>query len=108
MQLATENFGEIVVVHAPQDVGEEQAEHVAAYLTSLDRAKVIVDLDGSEVIDSQGLEMLLNVQDALRLSGGDLKIVTTNSTNRTILEITRLDQQLEVFGTVIEAVRAFL
>jgi anti-anti-sigma factor len=108
MQLATENFGDIVVVHAPEEVGEEQADKVATYLTSLDRSKVIVDLDGSETVDSKGLEMLLDVQDALREAGGDLKIVTTNSANRTILEITRLDQQLEVFTTVIEAVRAFL
>ena len=38
---------------------------------------------------------------------GDLKIAASNLANRKILEITRLDQQLEVFDTVIDAVKSF-
>ena len=38
---------------------------------------------------------------------GDLKISTSNAANRKILEITRLDQQLEVFDSVIDAVKSF-
>lgn len=38
---------------------------------------------------------------------GDLKIATTNSINRKILEVTRLDEQLEVFDSVIDAVKSF-
>ena len=38
---------------------------------------------------------------------GDLKIATSNKANRKILEITRLDEQLEVFDTVIDAVKSF-
>ena len=50
---------------------------------------------------------MLNVQDRLRDKGGEAKIATTHSTNRKILEITRLDQQLEVFDSVVEAVKSF-
>jgi anti-anti-sigma regulatory factor len=39
--------------------------------------------------------------------GGEVKIATTNPTNRKILEITRLDQQLEVFEDIVGAVRTF-
>ena len=39
--------------------------------------------------------------------GGEVKIATTNSANRKILEITRLDQHLEVFDSVIDAVKSF-
>ena len=53
------------------------------------------------------LEALLNAQEALRALHGDLKISTSNSANRKILEITRLDQQLEVFETMIDAVKSF-
>jgi len=36
-----------------------------------------------------------------------LKISTDSAVNRKILEITRLDQQLEVFDSVIDAVKSF-
>ena len=78
-----------------------------AFLESRDRKKVIVDLDGTESIDSVGLETLLDVQDILREQGGDLRIATTNYANRKILEVTRLDSMLEVFDSVIEAVKSY-
>jgi len=59
------------------------------------------------MINSRGLTSLLDGQDRLREEDGELKIATTNATNRKILEITRLDQQLEVFDSVIDAVKSF-
>lgn len=108
MQLTTETFGDVVVVHTPDEVTLDNAAEMERLLTSLDRNKVIVDLDNTESIDSAGLTALLNVQDQLRQEGGDLKVLVTNSVNRKILEITRLDQQLDVFATVVEAVKSFV
>ncbi|MGC3966765.1 MAG: STAS domain-containing protein [Pirellulales bacterium] len=68
---------------------------------------VVLDIDDVEQIDSAGLTALVNVQEQLRALGGDLKISTDNSVNRKILEITRLDEQLEVFDSVIDAVKSF-
>lgn len=107
MNLPTEIFGNVVVVHTPEELGEEQAVPVETFLISQERSNVIVDLDGSESIDSAGLTALLDAQDRLREVGGDLKISATNTVNRKMLEITRLDQQIEVFGSVIEAVKSF-
>jgi anti-anti-sigma regulatory factor len=59
------------------------------------------------MLDSTGLTTLLDAQDKLRAHSGDLKIATTNNVNRKILEITRLDQQVEVFDSVIDAVKSF-
>jgi anti-anti-sigma regulatory factor len=67
----------------------------------------VLDLDGTESIDSKGLTSLLDVQDALREKLGDLKLATNNVYNRKILELTRLDQQLEVFESVMDAVKSF-
>src|SRR6476661_5212821 len=107
MKLPTEIFGDVVVVHTPEEVGTETALLLERFLTSQERSNIIVDLDGSETIESGGLEALLNAQEALRSLNGDLKIATSNAANRKILEITRLDQQLEVFDTVIDAVKSF-
>jgi anti-sigma B factor antagonist len=107
MNLPTEIFGDVAVVHTPEEVGAETAQSLEQFLTSRERSNVVVDLDGSETIESGGLEALLNAQEALRGLAGELRIATSNAANRKILEMTRLDQQLEVFETVLEAVKSF-
>ena len=108
MNLTTEVFGEVVVVHTPEELGTEQADGFGMFIRSLDKSNVIVDLDGTETIDSRGLESLIDSLEFLRAEGGDLKVTTTNFVNRKILEITRLDHHLEVHESVIEAVKSFL
>lgn len=107
MNLPTETFGHVIVVHAPEDLGADHADGFRNFCCGLDRSQVVLDLDGTESIDSEGLEALLDVQDELRRQGGELKAATTNGYNRKILEITRLDQEIEVFGSVIEAAKSF-
>jgi anti-sigma B factor antagonist len=108
MKLPTEVFGDVVVVHTPEELSDDLKAQIEDFITTLDRRKVIIDLNGTESIDSSGLEALLKVQDMLRTDQGDLKISTNNKINRKILEVTRLDEQLEVFESVIEAVKSFV
>ncbi len=107
MKLPSEVFGEVVVVHTPKEVHDDNADLLENFLTTLDQVKVVVDLDGTEAIDSEGLSMLLNVQEILQGREGQAKVCTTNFTNRKILEITRLDEHLEVYDSVIDAVKSF-
>jgi len=107
VNLPTEIFGDVIVVHTPEELGGDQSDSFTAYIPGLDRRQVVLDLDGTEMIDSQGLAALLDVQDKVRNAGGEVKIASSNATNRKILEITRLDQQLEVFENVLDAVRSF-
>jgi len=108
MQLATEIFGNVIVVHSPEDLGRDQAEAFCTFISGLDRRNVVLDLDNTESIDSSGLEALLKSQDQLRENLGDLTVATTNKVNRKILEITALDENIEVFESVIDAVRSFV
>src|SRR5262245_34171063 len=107
MSLPTEIFGDVVVVHAPDELSGDHADALAGYLCSLERNQVVFDVDGAELIASPGLEAILDAQDRLRELGGDIKIATSNRYNRKILEMTRLDHQLEVFVSVIDAVKSF-
>jgi anti-anti-sigma factor len=107
MKFPTEIFGDVIVVHTPEELSEEQTPHLATTLATLERANVIVDLDGTETMDSGGLTMLLDAQDALRETGGDLRIATANVINRKILEISRVADRVEVFESVLDAVRSF-
>lgn len=108
MNLTTEIFGDVIVVHALEELGDDSAVAFQDTVTTLEQQKVIVDLDGTESFESEGLAALLVAQDELRLEGGDLKIISSNAVNRKILEITRIDQHLEVFESVIDAVKSFV
>jgi anti-sigma B factor antagonist len=107
MNLPTEIFGNVIVVHTPEELGADQSDALEAFIPTLERQNVVLDLDATEAIDSIGLTALLNIQDKLRDMGGEAKVATTNLNNRKILEITRLEQQLEVFDNVVDAVKSF-
>lgn len=107
MNLPTEIFSDVIVVHTPEELGADQAENFEALLVTLERRRVVLDLDSTESLDSAGLTALWNSRDNLRELNGDLKVATTNATNRKLLEITRLDRQIEVFDSVIDAVKSF-
>jgi anti-sigma B factor antagonist len=107
MNLSQEIFGDVIVVHSPDELEAEQCDGFEACFSTIDIQNVVLDLDGTESIDSKGLTALLNVQDRLREKLGDLKISANNSNNRKILELTRLDQQLEIFESVMDAVKSF-
>ncbi len=107
MNLPTEIFGDVIVVHAPEELTEDHADTFENFVTSLERSRVILDLDSTESLDSRGLEALLNGREVLLHLDGDIKISTTIKVNRKILEITRLDQELEIFDSVIDAVKSY-
>lgn len=107
MNLSQEIFGDVIVVHSPEELEADQCNNFEAYFNELGIHNIVLDLDGTESIDSKGLTALLNVQNTLRGKLGDLKIAANNAYNRKILELTRLDQQLEVFESVMDAVKSF-
>lgn len=107
MQMVTEVFGEVAVVHTPQELDEVAGSQLDVHVGQQASVKVVADLDGTERIDSAGLEALLAVQQKLRDSGGDLRISVVSPTLRKILEITRLDNQLEVYECILDAVRSY-
>lgn len=106
MKLPTEVFGDVLVVHAPDQLNEDHRSNVHRFVREQQHVKVVIDLDGVEAIDSAGLSLLLDIQDDMRAANGDVKLIAGN-VNRKILELTRLDQHLEVFDSVIEAVKSF-
>jgi anti-anti-sigma factor len=107
MNLPTEIFGSVIVVHAPEELTDDHAQAFESFVTSLERSQVILDLDPTEALDSRGLESLLSAREVLQHLDGDIKISTTLKMNRKILEITRLDHDLEIFDSVIDAVKSY-
>jgi hypothetical protein len=48
MKLPTEVFGDVVVVHTPEELGSDTSVQLERFLTSQERSNVIVDLNGSD------------------------------------------------------------
>ncbi len=107
MNLPTEIFGDVAVVHAPEELGADQVGPFQTFIGVISQSSIVLDLDSNELLDSAGLTALVDEQERLRFAQGDLKIATSNDINLKILELTRLDQQFEVFESVVDAVTSF-
>ena len=71
MKLPTEVFGEVIVVHTPEELGSDTSVLFEKFITSLERSNVVLDLDGTETVESAGLEAILNAHEALRERQGN-------------------------------------
>ena len=66
MNLPTEIFGDVIVVHTPEELGADQATASRPTSRRWNGSNVVFDLDATETLDSKGLTALLDVQDKLR------------------------------------------
>lgn len=71
---------------------------------TVDSTRIVVDLTGTEFIDSSGLGALITSLKRLRQSGGDLRIAGVQEQARTVLRMTNLDQVLVPYESVADAV----
>lgn len=68
--------------------------------------QVIVDLEAVDFLDSTGLGVLVGLLKRTRSQGGDLRLVSTRSALRKVLELTGLEQALPLAATVDAALGA--
>lgn len=110
MHITTETFGDVVVVHTPDDLVEETArlleQTVESHLQKGSSA-IVLQMDRTDGYDSAGLTTLLDLQDQARQAGGAVKISGLVDSGRKIFEVTRLDQRFDIFDSVIDAVASF-
>jgi len=67
--------------------------------------KIILDCKGISFIDSEGLELLVRIDEKLRRGGGILKILGLNAVCRDIFIATRLINIFHVYKDIYEAIR---
>jgi len=102
--------GAVDVVHGDEPLNAEYSDEVRATLESIEKQgqpHVVVDLENIPLIDSQGLELLLDFQDRFSDRGGALKLAAPNPLCRNILKITDVTTQIELFDDVLSAVGSF-
>ncbi len=84
---------------ALEDVGETCLAHGTG--------QIVFDFREVSLIDSAGLEMLMDLQDRCLRRGGALKIAAPNHLCREVIRVTGLDDCIEVFPDVVVAVGSF-
>jgi len=107
MQLAYEVFGEIAVLHAPEELTEENVPALFSALERIPVTHIVLDLERMELIDSAGLTAIVNAHELLEQKQGSLRLVASHPINRKILHITGIEQTIPVFDTVVDAAKTF-
>ena len=70
--------------------------------------RAVLDLDRVPLIDSTGLEMLLDVQEDFQRRGGTLKLAVRSPLCREILNVTGVGGHFEVYPEAASAVGSFV
>ncbi len=69
---------------------------------------VVLDMQSVAVIDSAGLELLLNAQEKYQRRGGALKLANPGTLCREVLHVTGVEARFEIFPDTGSAVRSFV
>jgi anti-sigma B factor antagonist len=96
------------VVWLVGEVDMHVAPELAAELHSLADAgarEIVVHLGGIELIDSTALGVLLRARDAIKRTGGEIVLVTSDRRVRRLFEVTGLDRTFRIESSLPEAVQ---
>ena len=85
----------------------DEASQVVDECLSAGQPRIVFDLRQVPLIDSAGLELLLNVHDRCIERGGLLQLAAANTLCRDILEVTGVVSEFELFSDAVEAAGSF-
>ena len=93
-----ENAGQ-TVVKPQQNIVASTSQHFRAELLSLVKEGVtdlVIDLDGVEMVDSDGLSAFIAAHKALKANGGELAVCNASRDIAVFFRIMHLDRQFSV------------
>lgn len=68
----------------------------------------VLDLQNTQLIDSEGLELLLDTSEQFRRRGGAVKLAMPTDLCAEILSLTMVEQEIQIFDNSNQAVRSFV
>lgn len=69
--------------------------------------RIVIDLSGVTLVDSAGLEWLLDEQEKARERGGDLRLARATDLFADVLRVTGLHASFEVYDSIPRAVGSY-
>ena len=97
-------WGDLPLTHEHLDSLDEIVQEIV----TIGPPHVVFDFSDVPLVDSAGLEKLLDFKDAMTSRGGTLKLAAMNHLVNDILYATRVDSRFETFPRVNLAVRSFV
>ena len=100
----------VVIVEPEGALDADTASDLHATLMQLwqdGAARIVIDGKRLDYMNSDGLGSILEFVPRLRKRGGDLKLACFSGKAHTIIELLGLDQVLQVFASLDEAIAAF-
>lgn len=112
MKIETQNYNDISVIGLQGEFTHEALkpfeDAVSSVMASAQIAGIVLDMSKVTLMDSKILEYLLDLNDRCRENLRQLKLAGLDETCRKILEVTRLNRELDAYGEVAEAVKSFV
>jgi anti-sigma B factor antagonist len=108
MDLVTEQFAGVDVIRLPRRVVMADAPSIRRDIRRMvekGRKNIVLDLSAVAFIDSSGLSVLVSAREAARAGGGDVLLLNPTATVRSLIELTRLQEVFEIFGSEERAVQ---
>jgi anti-anti-sigma factor len=105
-----QKLGAVDTIRGPDPLTLQNAKQLSAVLEDCCRQgqpRVVVDLENVPLIDSAGLEMLVDFRDKVLERGGMLKLAGPNALCREILTVTGVADQIEISRNLQAAVASF-
>ena len=103
--------GAVDVIGGGDRISGDRVPELAAILDACverGQPRVVLDLHGVALINSTGLELLLNSHDEYQRMGGAMKLANPGALCGEVLKVTGVGARFEIFDDTGSAVRSFL
>ena len=111
MKIETQNQHDITALLLQGELSSEVAntlQESARNAIAAGATGIVIDMENITFIDSVGLETLLWLRDYCQENNRQFKISALDENCKTIMEITRLADQLDSYSEITEAVKSFV
>ena len=110
MKIKIQDYNYVTVVELQGELDNDVSEMFEKNITDIisqNKTNIVLDLRGVGFIDSRGLSVLLWVRDYCIQNRRELRLAGLDENCKRILEITRLDNEFDLYGELAEAVKSF-
>lgn len=108
MKTSSMQLGHHTVITLKEPVNHQNCKELEASVLDAigeSRRPIILECKGVSYLDSAALEMLLQLQDAIKERGSQVKLVGLNALCRDIMMVTLLINQFNIYSNVPEAIK---